>query len=587
MSFPNGPITSLAPSIMRFLQFAQRKKMASRPEPRLPGEMPMSQQIAGANSLAIDPSFLPAPQPQRPLPPAMPQSAVPMPDDMGRSPSPRIAMMAGQSPMAAVEQAPAFPRPEPLDLPERTYDMPPVVTPPTIAQAPTRDIAKENNRAMQSALIPAGLGLLLGGAPAAAAGAAGAFTANKARSDQEAAVANQEYGIKRQNDMAQYGMNRQETGDKTNRITQQMRQDQSRDILLTQAKRSEWEAWNKEQDRLAKARNSEAIDSTKVVPSLLTHRAKTAELMSTQPEDAQRRVAGDFNEIAASLGRPDLGFSIPAKGPVFAMQPKDVNRGALSNNLNAKTAQVPVLAGNTVAKTKAEIDNLKADNDRENRKAQFDQWYKTRQVNISQGRLNMAQEKQTIEKEAGSVKTWEDAQGKIADYMSKAARLTEPDVDTIMNTVTPPTPDAIAAAGYYKQAAEGLKAKFGKVAKPSTASAPRTSQYSIPSGGTAPVTLPPIPVKGQPVRATVPTPSPTAASLGFPSIKMPSKVTVNPAAQSGNRATPRPTPRPTPAPKKATATPKPSATPKPASKMTREEIAREIALEFAKTGKKK
>lgn len=263
MSFPNGPITSLAPSIMRFLQFAQRKDMANKkamPEPRLPGEPPMSQQIAGANSLAIDPSFLPPPQPQRPLPPAPQQSAVPMPDDMGRSPSPRIAMMAGQAPMAAAEQAPAFPRPEPLDLPERTYDMPPVVTPPTIAPPPTRDIAKENNRAMQSALIPAGLGLLLGGAPAAAAGAAGAFTANKARSDQEAAVANQEYGIKRQNDMAQYGLNRQETGDKANRITQQMRVDQGRDTLLTQAKRSEWEAWNKEQDRLAKARNSEAID---------------------------------------------------------------------------------------------------------------------------------------------------------------------------------------------------------------------------------------------------------------------------------------------------------------------------------------
>jgi hypothetical protein len=553
MSFPNGPITALAPSIRRFIQFAQRKKMASQPEPRLPGEPPMSQQIAGANSLTIDPSFLPPPQPQRTLPPAPPpQGGMPMPDDIGRDPSPRIAMMAGQVPQVQAEQAPAFPRPEPLDLPERTYDMPPVVTPPTIAPPPTRDIAKENNRAMQAALIPAGLGLLLGGAPAAAAGGAAAFAGNKARSDQEAAVANQEYGAKRSNDLAQYGLDRQETGDKANRITQQMRQDQSRDILLTQAKRSEWEAWNKEQDRLAKARSAEAIDSTKVVPSLLTHRAKTAELMSTQPEDAQRRVAGDFNEIAASLGRPDLGFSIPAKGPVFAMQPKDINRGALSNNLNAKTAQVPILAGNTVAKTQAEIDNLKTDNDRENRKVQFDQWYKKRQVDISQGRLNMAQEKQNIEKESGSVKTWEDAQGKIADYMAKAAKLSEPGYDIEKGDI-PPSPDALLAASYYKQAAEGLKVKFGKAPKPSTASAPSVSQYSLPSGNTPAVTLPPIPVRGQTIQVQIPTPAPSIPS-------------VNNRLKSFAKASPRPTPKPTPAPKKATATPKPSATPLPRRK---------------------
>lgn len=558
MSFPNGPITALAPSIRRFIQFAQRKKMASQPEPRLPGEPPMSQQIAGANSLAIDPSFLPAPPPppQRPLPPVPPvQGGMPMPDDMGRAPSPRIAMMTGQAPMPQAEQAPSFPRPEPLDLPERTYDMPPVVAPPTLAPPPRRDIAKESNRAMQSALIPGLVGLALGGAPGAVAAASGAVAGNRARADQEAAVENQAYSIERANALQQYGMDRQETGDKANRITQQMRQDQSRDILLTQAKRSEWEAWNKEQDRLAKARNSEAVDSTKVVPSLLTHRAKTAELMSTQPEDAQRRVAGDFNEIAASLGRPDLGFSIPAKGPVFAMTPQDVNRGALAGLANARTEQVPVLAGNTVKKTQAEIGNIAADNKREDGKAQFEQWYKKRQVDISQGRLNMAQEKQNIEKESGSVKTWEDAQGKIADYMSKAARLTEPDIDTIMNTVTPPTADAIAAAGYYKQAAEGLKAKFGKAPKPSTASAPRTSQYSLPSGGTAPVTLPPIQVRGETVRPTLPSPP-----ISSPAVDRRLRQLATPSPR------PTPKPRPTPAPKKATATPKPSATPLPRRK---------------------
>jgi hypothetical protein len=48
--------------------------------------------------------------------------------------------------------------------------------------------------------------------------------------------------------------------------------------------------------------------------------------------------------------------------------------------------------------------------------------------------------------------------------------------------------------------------------------------------------------------------SPTAASQGFPSIKMPSRVTVNPAAQSGNRTNP---------PSKASRAPKTSPAPKP------------------------
>ncbi|MCX6366204.1 MAG: hypothetical protein NTX57_05785 [Armatimonadetes bacterium] len=493
MSFPNGPIMALAPSIMRFLQFAQRKKMASRPEPHLPGEPPMSQQIAGANSLAIDPSFLPETKlPQRPLPPVPPpQGGMPMPDDMGRAPSPRIAMMAGQAPMAAAEQAPSFPRPEPLDLPERTYDMPPVVTPPSLAPPPTRDIAKENNRAMQSALIPAGLGLLLGGAPAAAAGGAAAFAGNKARSEQEAAVANQEYGIKRSNDMAQYGMNRQETGDKANRITQQMRQDQSRDILMTQAKRSEWEAWNKEQDRLAKARTLEGGDTTKTVNALLTHRAKTAELMASEPEGPQRRVAGDFNRITASLGHPELAITIPQTGPVFELRPQDLNRNALAGLANARTAQVPVLAGNAVAKTQAEIGNIAADNKREDGKAQFDQWYKTIQAQIALGKFNAVELKAQTGKELGSVKTWEDAQPKIAEYMGKAAAIRRGRIDPDTGVgIVPPSPQEMAVAFNYEDAADALGVKFGRVREggrwvaakpPSTASAPSVSQYSIPA----------------------------------------------------------------------------------------------------------
>lgn len=559
MSFPNGPITALAPSIMRFIQFAQRKDMAKKkpstnPEPSLPGELPLSQQVGRANSLEIEPSLLP-PFPQKPLPPVPPsQGGVPMPDDMGRTPPPRIAQAMG-SPAAPPPQYPAFARPAPLDLPERTYDIPPVVTPPTIAPPPTRDIASENNRAMQAALIPAGLGLLLGGAPAAAAGGAAAFAANKARAEQEAAVANQEYGIKRSNDMAQYGLDRQEMGDKAIRVNQQMRVDQGRDVLLTRAKQAEWEAWNQEQDRLAKARTIQEGDTTKTVNALLAHRAKTADLMSTQPEDAQRRVAGDFNEIAASLGHAEMAFDIPARGVVFAMKPEDVNRNALAGLAGARTAAVPVLTNNTVANTNA--DNTRAEEELKLKKgqAQFDQWYKKRQIDISQGRLNMAQEKQTIEKEAGSVKTWEDAQGKIADYMAKAARLSEPDVDTLMNTVTPPTAEAINAASYYRQAAEGLKAKFGKGEKPSTASAPSVSQYSLPSGGPPPVTLPPIPVRGQTVQVQVPTPSPRPTPA-------PSVPAANNRLKSFAKTGPTPAPKPSPAPKKAT--PKPSATPKPA-----------------------
>jgi hypothetical protein len=569
MSFPNGPMATMAPSLIRLAQFAQRKKMANRPEPRLPGEPPMSQQIAGANSLAIDPSFLPAPQPQRALPPAPPpQGGMPMPDDMGRAPSPRIAMMAGQVPQAQAEQAPSFPRPEPLDLPERTYDMPPVVAPPTLAPPPRRDIAKESNRAMQSALIPGLVGLALGGAPGAVAAASGAVAGNRARADQEAAVENQAYSIERANALQQYGMDRQETGDKTNRITQQMRQDQSRDILLTQAKRSEWEAWNKEQDRLAKARTIEGGDATKTVNALLAHRAKTSELMASEPEGPQRRVAGDFNRITASLGHPELAITIPPTGPVFELRPQDLNRNALAGLANARTAQVPILAGNTVKKTEAEIKNINADNARSDKQAEFDQWYKKRQVDISQGRLNMAQEKQNIEKESGSVKTWEDAQGKIADYMAKAAKLSEPGYDIEKGDI-PPSPDALLAASYYKQAAEGLKVKFGKVPKPSTASAPSVSQYSLPSGNTPAVTLPPIPVRGQTIQVQIPTPAPSIPS-------------VNNRLKSFAKTGPSPAPKPTPAPKKATATPKPSATPLPrrkdgkldTSKLTNEQLTK-------------
>jgi len=570
--FPNGPV-NLAPSLVRLMQFRQRKKMAQRPEPSLPGEPPLAQQIATANSTAIDPRLITA------IPPPAPQAPVaapyaPQPDTLGQEPPPRLAQFMGANtqPVAAPQSVQqGMGRPAPLVLPERSYELPPVVEAPALAPAPTRDVAAESNRALKSALVPGLVGLALGGAPGALAGVTGAMAGNKARSDQEAAAKNQEYSTKRANDLQQYGLDRQVAGDKTARVTQQMRTDAQRDKVLTDAQRLEWDAWNKEQDRLARARTLEATDQTKVVPALLTHRAKTAELMSTQPEDAQIRVANDFNEIAASLGRPDLGFTIPEKGPVFVMTPRDENLGAMAKLSNARTKEVPVLAGNTVKKTAAEIANLEADNKRADSAIKFDQWYKKRATKIAQGRLNAVTEKAALDKANKGVKSWVEAQVEIAERMAKAARLSEVKKD-ILGEETPPSDDEILAANLYKESADALAAQWGKVRrgdswadikKPSTASAPNTSQYSIPSGSTAPVTLPP---NSSGVRMIQP-------GSGY---RPPSRPITGTATPSPSRATPAP--RSTPAPQRAT----PSPTPKPVKMMSKAERIEEFAREAAR-----
>ena len=577
---------TMTPGFLAFLQGIRQRRG------NLPGEPPLEDQIAqiGPGDLAASQGF------------QMPPTATP--GGFGYDPQ----QTGGAAPIEATSvqlppYAPAssnttnpsgyggatatppvsasFPRPgmpSPLDLPQRSYNYPDPISPPTLAPPPTRNFAAERGQALKSAFVPGLIGLALGGAPGALAGVSGTLQGAKGKDDADFAQQEKLYGQNRANDLQGYGLQRQSNAEKMGRVTLEMRADALHDSALVKGKQSEWLAWTKEQDRLAKANG----DPNKTLAPLLTHRAKTMELMSTQPEPIQRATAQDFNAIAAASGHPEVAFTVPESGPVFAMQPKDINRKALAGVAEARTLAIPAHTKNETTKTTATVKNLEADNTRADKdllrkqKAdKFDRWAKTRDIEIKSGRLTLSKEKAKLGDSVKGAKTWEEAQQTIANLNSKAALLVKPaHTKPFFNLETgkmedgkdvPPSEDNQIAAHMYIEAGHALAQKFGKQWTDGNRweNISPTKTPTSSSGPGRDATMPgTIKAKAIPANAPRKPPSPP-----------PSLSAVN--ARLKAFATPRPS------------SPKPSATPRPVAQMTKSEKLAEAAELITQIAKKK
>jgi hypothetical protein len=373
-----------------------------------------------------------------------------------------------------------------------------------------RDLRKENRQALQQSLLPAGLGLLLGGAPAALAGLQGTMAGAKTRNDQEAAQNLQQWGQGRQDAMADYGFRRQDVADRLGRVGQQMRTDSARDESLVKAKGDEWDAYAREMDRLQKAFDAAQNREQKEQIALLMDETRrqgqaiTAMLGSGRLEDSQNRTT-DQQKRTGIMGQ------------MFGLRSEDV----------------------------------KADNKRADEAQKMEKWYRGRQIDIAQGRLDFTKEKAAITSGLKGVKSWTDAQSKIADLNAKGARLSEG--NPLLGE--PPTEEEQMAASMHFAAGRDLATKFGmnwngdsgkweKVKAPATtSSAPTGYDASLRGGGYAGATVSPVVLQGVEPRLT---PSPVK------SVKIGVQRSVPPQPQKAT-----PTPRPS-------ATPRPAPTPKPA-----------------------
>lgn len=520
---PNPPI--IPPGLMRLLRMQQQLGAAGNPAN---GGMGGVNVLDGGQrwdeSLPLDiqdPSIeiQRNPFPQAPL--GMPTERPPLHFGYETPQSPGAAQVQQIDPGSVSpgggNPALGFRRPTPPTLTQRDYEFPDPVGMPTLPQAPTRDIGAENQRALKSALIPAGLGLLLGGAPAALAGATGAMQGARSRADQEAAVAGQKYNTDRSNALTDYQLKRQRYGDEMGQVSQQIRADSSLNAAKIKAYNDELDGYNKDLDRLQKAFDAAQNRQT---------REQIAEMMN----QTRNLAIG----VQALLGNRNA-----------------TNAEARTGIMDA-TQKANEAMGNAAFGLKAE--DTRADNTRADKVVEANKWYRMRSMEIAQGRLNFAMEKSHLEKSVKEAKDWTSAMPKIADYYAKAARLGQP--DELLGTM--PTEDELVAAELYKQAATGLEAKFGKKwngtgwddAKPAGGAPAKPSGYDAAMRG---INYPPtVETVKMPPNLTGKT---QVAPTATPAPSIPSANNRLKAMASGKTSKPAP---------KTTPTPKPATTPKPA-----------------------
>jgi hypothetical protein len=210
-------------------------------------------------------------------------------------------------------------------------------------------------------------------------------------------------------------------------------------------------------------------------------------------------------------------------------------------------------------------EDIAADNTRADKAQALDQWYRSERLKIDRGRLNMAQEKASLTGEAKGIKSWVDAQAKIADWNTKAAKLLQGE-ETLTGRIPPSEEDQLAASVHI-EAGRDLASRYGKSwdadsgkwtgidAKPG-GNPPQSPDYTPVlkglgfSGSSGATVKPAIVSLGGP--KLTPTPVPKGATMEARGIKP----IINPAAQSGNRPAATPKPAPTPKPSFLTKDPK-------------------------------